>query len=111
MDRAEFYGEKRNVNYPLAQALVYYLWKGAPVAGKPEYAQIPVRYYDKLVETRDAGAANAAAWEGVDLQQLGRDLSRFWNDSNLIRQSIRYQPPAAPAAPPAGRGAAAGSRR
>ncbi|AVM44673.1 DUF1570 domain-containing protein [Victivallis lenta] len=111
MDRTEFYGEKRNVNYPLAQALVYYLWKGAPVAGKPEYAQIPVRYYDKLVETRDAGAANAAAWEGVDLQQLGRDLSRFWNDSNLIRQSIRYQPPAAPAAPPAGRGAAAGSRR
>lgn len=93
MDREAFYGENRNVNYLLAQALIYYLWKGAPVAGKPEYAKIPLRYYDKLVETRDPAAANAAAWEGIDLPLLSKDLSRFWNDSNLIRESIRYQVP------------------
>ena len=93
MDRNAFYGENRNVNYLLAQALVYYLWKGAPVDDKPEYAKIPVRYYDKLVETKDPAAANAAAWEGVDMTVLAKDLSRFWNDSNLIRESIRYQVP------------------
>lgn len=93
MDRRAFYGENRNENYLLAQALVYYLWKGAPVADCPQYAQIPRRYYEKLVETRDPAAANAAAWEGVDMAQFAKDLSRFWNDSNLVRESIRYQPP------------------
>ena len=98
MDRATFYGANRDVNYPLSQALIYYLWKGAKVDGKPEYAEIPVRYYDTLVETRNPAAANAAAWKGVDIGQLSKDLSRFWNSSNLIRQSIRYQPPARKAA-------------
>ncbi len=94
MDRETFYGANRDVNYPLSQALLYYLWKGAKVDGKPEYAEIPVRYYDTLVETRDPAAANEAAWKGVDVDQLSKDLSRFWNSSNLIRQSTRYQPPA-----------------
>ena len=93
MDRAAFYGDNREVNYLLAQALVYYLWKGAPVADRPEYAEIPLRYYDKLVETKDPAAANAAAWEGVDMAVLAKELSRFWNDSNLIRESIRYRIP------------------
>lgn len=92
MDRDTFYGQNRDVNYPLAQALVYYLWKGAPTDGKPEYAQIPIRYYDTLLETGSAAEANAAAFKGIDLEQLSKDLSRFWNSSNLIRQSIRYQP-------------------
>jgi len=94
MDRETFYGANRDVNYPLSQALLYYLWKGAKLDGKPEYAEIPVRYYDTLVETRDPAAADAAAWKGVDIARLSKDLSRFWNSPSLIRQSVRYQPPA-----------------
>ena len=92
MDRAAFYGANRNVNYPLSQALLYYLWKGAPVDGKPEYSKIPLRYYEVLEETHNQAAANAAAWKGVDMGRLSKDLSRFWNSSNLIRRSVRYQP-------------------
>ncbi len=100
MDRQTFYGAGRDVNYPLAQALLYYLWKGAPVDKKPHYAEIPGRYYDTLVETKDAAKANAAAWEGVNFEELSKDLSRFWNNSNLIRESIRYQPTFPKSPPP-----------
>lgn len=47
----------------------------------------------KLVETRDPRRRTLPPGEGVDLAQLAKDLSRFWNDSNLIRESIRYQVP------------------
>lgn len=96
MDRAAFYGSNRDVNYLLAYALVYYLWKGAPVAGKVEYSQIPVRYYDTLIAAKDPVKANAAAWAGVDMKQFAKDLSRFWNSSNLIRESNRYAVPPTP---------------
>ena len=94
MDYQTFYGENRDRNYPLAHGLVYYLLKGAPVAGKQEYARIIPAYYRELVKSADPAAATRVAFGQVDFRKLAADLVKFWNSDRLIRRSIRYNPAA-----------------
>lgn len=92
MDYQTFYGENRDRNYPLAQGLVYYLLKGAPVAGKQEYARIIPTYYRELAKSGDPAAATRAAFGRTNFRQLAADLVKFWDSDRLIRRSIRYNP-------------------
>ena len=92
MDYKTFYGENRDRNYPLAHGLMYYLLKGAPVAGKRNYAQIIPAYYREVAKSGDPAAATRAAFRQVNFRQLADDLVKFWNNDRQIRRSIRYNP-------------------
>lgn len=94
MNREQFYNrETRDRNYLLANALVYYLLKGAPANGQKEYAGIMSRYYLTFSKTRNPETAQKAAFGTVDLKRLSADLTAFWNDERRIRRSIRYNTP------------------
>ena len=94
MNREQFYNrETRDRNYLLANALVYYLLKGAPANGQKEYAGIMSRYYLTFSKTRNPETAQKAAFGTVDLKRLSADLTAFWNDERQIRRSIRYNTP------------------
>ncbi len=94
LDRDGFYDEKNlSGNYQLARALCFYLMKGCMVDGNAaKYGSILRTYYDTLLESGDAAAADAAAWKGVDLARLSADLKTFWNDEKLVRRAERYNP-------------------
>ena len=67
--------------------------KGCMVDGNAaKYGSILRTYYDTLLESGDAAAADAAAWKGVDLARLSADLKTFWNDEKLVRRAERYNP-------------------
>ena len=84
---------RMNRDYLLANALVYYLLKGAPANGQKEYAGIMSRYYLTFSKTRNPETAQKAAFGTVDLKRLSADLTAFWNDERQIRRSIRYNTP------------------
>ena len=93
MDRQMFYGKNRDRNYALAHALMHYLFKGAPLEEKTaQYSAIPFRYYEALLREKDGAAATAAAFQGVDMDQLGRDFTAFWKNDRAVRRSLRYTP-------------------
>lgn len=58
MNREQFYNrETRDRNYQLANALVYYLLKGAPANGKKSTPGIMSRYYLTFSKTRNPETA------------------------------------------------------
>ncbi|HMP77792.1 MAG TPA: DUF1570 domain-containing protein [Kiritimatiellia bacterium] len=83
----------RKDNYALAWGLTYFLRKGVPSGGGPaEYAAIPTRYLDALMETRDPAQATAAALQGVDRAAFAAAFREFWNSPSRRSVARRYAP-------------------
>ncbi|MDD4101256.1 MAG: DUF1570 domain-containing protein [Kiritimatiellae bacterium] len=77
----EFYmgsEQQRSLNYTTAWALIYFLHKGVPAGKLDSYAGILDKYLKNLSDTKDAAAATAAAFEGVDMPRFQKDFTDFW---------------------------------
>ena len=81
----------RKDNYALAWGLMYFLRKGVPSGGGPaDYADIPARYLDALMETRDPAQATAAALRGVDPAAFAAAFREFWNSPSRRSEARRH---------------------
>lgn len=80
----------RNVNYALAWGLAYYLIKGAPLEKPPKYGKVMQNYVSALWETKDGDRATAKAFEKEDIEELQRDLVRFWKSQSKRNSARRY---------------------
>ena len=93
LDYQDFYSGNLEQNYSLAWGLMFFLQKGAPVLkGKNNYSEIPSKYYDALIETKDGRKATKIAWEGIDMNRFGRDFADFWKSDTLIRRAEMFDP-------------------
>lgn len=91
MDYAQFYDKNSALrNYSGSWALIYFLNKGAPVMGKPEYAQIPFRYYEAIHELKDPAKATDEAWRNVDLDVFCADMFKFYESKKLMKKAEKY---------------------
>ncbi len=80
-DTAAFYAgddRVRSLNYTTAWGLVYFLRKGAPSRRMRDYEQIPDAYLKHLADGKDAAAATAAAFAGIDMERFQQDFAEFW---------------------------------
>jgi hypothetical protein len=92
MDHAAFY-EGKDVNYAFGWGLMFFLHKGAPLMkDKNKYSEIPAKYYDALIELKDAEKATRKAWEGVDMNRFNRDFLEFWKNYTMIKRAEEYDP-------------------
>lgn len=90
MSQQQFYSSPDR-NYPLGYALMFFLHKGAPVMKKKNnYSEIPTKYYEAILKTKNPEKANQIAWEGVDMNQFNHDFQEFWSNKSLIKKAIRY---------------------
>ena len=91
MSYSEFYGGSKDRNYPASYGLMFFLHKGAPVMKvKNSYSEIPTKYYNALIETKNPKKATGIAWEGVDMDQFISDFRKFWSNKKLIKKALRY---------------------
>ncbi|MFA6569292.1 MAG: hypothetical protein WCS96_13855, partial [Victivallales bacterium] len=89
----QFYSGDREDNYPFAWGLMFFLQKGAPVLKeKNNYAEIPTKYYEALIELKDGDKATDKAWEGVDFRKFNSDFNDFWKSDTMIRRAEMYDP-------------------
>jgi hypothetical protein len=92
MDHAAFYGGK-DVNYAFAWGLLFFLHKGAPLLkNKNRYSEIPLKYYDALIELKNGEKATEKAWEGVDMTRFNRDFTEFWRNYTMVKRAEEYDP-------------------
>lgn len=93
LDYRDFYSGNLEQNYSLAWGLMFFLQKGAPVLKeKNRYSEIPAKYYDALIETKDGHKATKIAWTGVDMGKFNRDFCEFWKSDTQIRRAEAYDP-------------------
>jgi len=93
MSYKEFYGSNKKENYALGWGLMYFLWKGAPVLKhKNNYSEIPVKYYQAMLDTGSGEKATKIAWEGIDMDRFSADFREFWATESLIKKAERYNP-------------------
>jgi len=93
MPYREFYGPRKRDNYDLAWGILYFMLKGAPVMKDcAEFAEIPGKYYDAMVETGNPAKAAATAWKGVDTYKFAEKLKKFWNSARLVKRAAKFDP-------------------
>ncbi len=93
MSHAEFYGVNKRQNYILAYGLMFFLHKGAKIMKgkyKNNYSEIPLKYYQAILATRDAEQATKIAWHGVDMNKFNQIFRKFWDSKNLIKKAVRH---------------------
>jgi hypothetical protein len=93
MNHNEFYGINKTQNYILAYGLMFFLQKGAlGMKGKYKnsYSEIPLKYYQAILKTRDATQATKIAWQGVDMKKFNQAFNKFWSSKSLIKRAVRY---------------------
>jgi hypothetical protein len=85
--------EGKDVNYAFAWGLLFFLHKGAPLMkDKNTYSEIPLKYYNALIELKNEEEATAKAWEGVDMTRFNRDFQEFWRNYTMIKRADEYSP-------------------
>ena len=81
MDYNTFYHQSakmRDLNYTTAWALIYYLYKGAPLERKNPYSKILNKYLAGLKSSKNSNTATTKAFEGVLIKNLQKDFINFW---------------------------------
>ena len=92
LNRSEFYNEDEDVrsdNYTVAYGLLFYLLKGCITMKKPEYFEIPFKYYNYIIENNTSKGATTAAWEGVDMFQFQKDFQKCWSNKSFVSKASR----------------------
>jgi hypothetical protein len=93
LDYRDFYSGNLEQNYSLAWGLMFFLQKGATILRKKNnYSEIPSKYYDALIETKDGRKATKIAWAGIDMDKFSRDFTDFWKNDALIRRAEMFDP-------------------
>ena len=72
------------------KGLALFLYKGAPVMKKFDYAAVPFKYYRVLSQTFDAAYAEKMAWSGIDMEQFNKDYTTFLESKSLISKAKNY---------------------
>jgi len=85
------YYEKASLshNYAMGWGLMFYLFKGARVTKKMNYAKIPFIYYEALLKGLDPARATQVAWEGIDFKLFEKDFIKFWKSRTLFARATR----------------------
>jgi hypothetical protein len=92
MDHLAFY-EGKDVNYAFAWGLLFFLHKGAPLMkDKNKYSEIPLKYYDALLELKNFEKATQKAWADIDMNRFNRDFLEFWRNSTMVKRAEEYDP-------------------
>jgi phosphopantetheinyl transferase (holo-ACP synthase) len=92
MSQDEYYSNMK-VNYAVGYGLLFFLHKGAPVMKKKnKYHEIPMKYYNAVIETRDPKKATDIAWAGVDMKEFTKEFRNFWKNKTLMKKALRYDP-------------------
>ena len=92
MTPAAFY-EGKDVNYAFAWGLIFFLHKAAPLMkDKNRYSEIPIKYYDSLIELKNGEKATAKAWAGIDMNRFNKDFLEFWRNYTLVKRAEEYDP-------------------
>jgi hypothetical protein len=93
MSYSQFYDLRKSEHYALAWGMLYFMLKGAPVMKDcAEFAEIPRRYYDAMVETGDAVKATKAAWNDCDTYKFSEKLKAFWSSRRLMKRAAKFDP-------------------
>lgn len=71
-------------------ALMYYLYKVAPMQRKYQYAAIPYKFVRALRQTGDAKYASESAWFGIDKGAFSRDFYEFMNSKTSASKLKSY---------------------
>ncbi|MFA7232004.1 MAG: DUF1570 domain-containing protein [Victivallaceae bacterium] len=93
MSHEEFYGVDKAQNYALAYGLMFFLHKGAPgMTGKYQnnFNEIPGKYYQAILKTRNPEQSTTIAWDGVDMKFFVQVFRKFWSSRSLIQKASRY---------------------
>ena len=93
MNHNEFYGINKTQNYILAYGLMFFLQKGVRIMKgkyKNNYSEIPAKYYQAILKTRDASQATKIAWRDVDMKKFKQIFDKFWASKSLIKRANRY---------------------
>lgn len=89
----QFYADKKGDNYTIAWGLMFFLQKGAPVLkDKNNYSEIPLKYYEALIETKNGDKATYKAWDGVDFKKFNTEFNDFWKSNTQIRRAEMHDP-------------------
>ena len=91
MEQDEFVKFDISKNYTLAWGLMFFLHKGSKVIKKENnYSEIPYKYYEVLLESKNYKKATDEAWKNVDFQKFEEDFKAFWTNDSLIKKAERY---------------------
>ena len=93
MSHNEFYGLNKQQNYTLSYGLMFFLQKGARIMKgkyKNNYSEIPIKYYQAILKTKDATKATRIAWHGIDMNKFNQIFNKFWSSKSLIKRANRY---------------------
>ena len=94
MDHAAFYDRddtRRQANYALAWALVYYLRKGAAAERPARYHTICNRFIQALVDGNDGNAATRQAFEPVNMDRFMDQFTDFWTSRRRRAAAARIR--------------------
>lgn len=93
MNYKQFYAkQQRDINYPFAWGLSYFLHNGCNVLRKKNnYRQIMPKYYQAMVDGYSAEEATELAWQDVDVKEFISDFSKFWSSKRLIKKAEKVK--------------------
>ena len=84
----EFYANK-DLNYPLAWSVVYFLRKGGEQYKEKGYDKILDNLMKELVSSKSMQKANEKAFYGINMDQFQKDFLEFWNDKRARSKAER----------------------
>ena len=89
LNHSGFYADK-DLNYPLAWSIIYYLSKAAPILkDKKEYTQILPRALQAIGDNKKPSAVTKEAFRGIDMKQFQEDFLEFWASKSLRSKAGR----------------------
>jgi len=84
----EFYANK-DLNYPLAWSVVYFLRKGGAQYKAKGYDKILDKLMKELVTTKSVQKANEKAFYGIDMAAFQKDFLAFWSNRSARSKASR----------------------
>ena len=85
MSQPEYYRADRvEYNYALGWGLMFYLYKGARLMRRPQYTEVPERYYAEMLRSHNAQKATKYAWSKINMSQFQKDFRIFWRSRGYI---------------------------
>lgn len=84
----EFYRNK-DLNYPLAWSIVYFLRKAAPLYKDKRYSTILPNLMKALPEGLDQTKLTERAFSGIDLKAFEEDYYKFWSSKSMRSKAQR----------------------
>ncbi len=84
----EFYSSK-DLNYPLAWSIIYFLRKGGEQFKAKGYDKILENLMTELVATKSIEKANKKAFYGIDMAAFQQDFLKFWSNKSARSKALR----------------------